>query len=138
MLCFFFISIWAIFSPLAALIKNKDHLPMSSCGPCIPRFVLNDFPLIASSGLWNCSICWWFCVIRSVLMQLRLLMHSITLIITLVRFLDAMTEMCIQSCMRRHGRILWTIQLFLMALKSMFNRSSSNNYVMLDSRGFWI
>jgi len=72
-------------------------------------------------------------VVRFVLMQLHLLMRIITLITTLVQFWDVTTEMCIRSCTRRHGRILWMIQLFLMALKSIFNPCLSNNYAMLDS-----
>lgn len=75
-------------------------------------------------------------VFRFVLMQLRLLMHIITLTTTLVQFWDVTMEMCIRSCTRRHGRILWMIRLFLMALKSIFNPCLSNNYAMLDSSSF--
>lgn len=75
-------------------------------------------------------------VVRFVLMLLHLSMHIITLITTLVPFLDVTMEMCIRSCTRKHGRILWMIQLFLMALKSIFNPCLSNNYAMLDCKKF--
>lgn len=77
------------------------------------------------------------CLVRFVLMRLRLLMRLTTLITTLVRFLAATMEMCIQSCTRRHGRIHWMIQLCQMAFKSMFDQCWSNNFVMLDSKVFY-
>ena len=102
---------------------------------CPKRFQVNSifWCLYFSPLIWRLMI---LCVVRSVLMQLRLLMHLTTLITTLVQFLDVTMEMCIRSCTRRHGRILWMIQLFLMALKSIFNRCLSNNYVMLGSSSF--
>lgn len=71
-------------------------------------------------------------ILRSVLMRSPSLMPLTTPTTSLAQFLGDMMVTCIQNSMRRHGRILWMIQLCLTAIRNISGLCWSNSSVMQD------